>query len=214
MKPHLAVLFPLALLCSRSWRALASFTVTAALTLVFALLAFGPGTFGAFLHNAGMAAGYVESGGAVLARLPTVFALIKLMTGSVALAYMAQGVSALLAAGAVCHVWGRESSCSLRAATLIGASLLVSPYLHDYDLVWYGLLIAWYCRHCMAYGWKRGEREWLCVLWLAPLAGVFVVTRLQFQFMPLISALTLCMLIRRVNFERRAPTVLQQDPGV
>ncbi|WP_206995093.1 glycosyltransferase family 87 protein [Trinickia mobilis] len=213
MKPHLAVLVPLALLCSRSWRALAALALTAVSMLAVAVLAFGTETLAAFLHNAGMTASYIETGRVALARIPTVFVLAKLAHAPPALAYAAQSVSALAAAAAVVYAWCRESSYPLRAAVLICASLLVSPYLFDYDLAWYGVLIAWYCKYAMDRGWKRFEREWLVVLWFAPLAGVLVVMHVKFQFMPLISAITLWMLVRRIAFERREPAVLRPYPG-
>ncbi|RKF50654.1 glycosyltransferase family 87 protein [Paraburkholderia fungorum] len=202
MKPHLVLLFPFALLCARSWRALLAFTLTAASTLALAALLFGPATFAAFLHNAGMAAGFVESGRAAMARVPTAFALAKLAHAPSTLAYAAQAMSAALAVAAVWYAWHRQCAYALRAATLVCASLLVSPYLYDYDLAWYGVLIAWYCRYGIGHGWRRGEREWLVVLWLAPLAGMLIITRLPFQFLPLLTVTTLGMLVRRIALER------------
>jgi hypothetical protein len=213
IKPHLAVLLPLALLCSRSWRALAAMAATAAVLLVLSVLAFGTGTLVVFLHNAGMIAGFVESGRAALARIPTVFALATLAHVPAALAYTAQGAAALVAAVAVCNSWGRECSYALRAAVLLCASLLVSPYLFDYDLTWLGVLIAWCVRHGLARGWKRYEREWLVGLWFVPIAGIFVVEQLKFQFMPLAIAATLWMLMRRIAQERQEPVALESDNG-
>jgi len=214
MKPHLAVLVPLALLCSRSWRALAAFIVTAISTLAIAVLVFGTGTLTAFLQNAGMAASCVATGRAALTRIPTFFAMATLAHAPVALAYGMQAISALCAAAAVCFAWGRESSYPLRAATLICASLLVSPYLYDYDLAWYGVLIAWCVKHGMESGWRRGEREWLVVLWVMPFAGLFLVSHVPFQFMPLVTAATLWMLVRRIALERSALPVFQRELGV
>jgi hypothetical protein len=208
MKPHLVLLFPFALLCSRSWRALLAFTLTTVSTLALAALLFGPSTFAAFLHNAGMAAGFVESGRAVMARVPTAFAFAKLAHTPSALAWAAQGISASLAVAAVWYAWCRQCAYALRAATLVCASLLVSPYLYDYDLAWYGVLIAWYCSYGMDHGWQRGEREWLVVLWLAPLAGMVVITRLPFQFLPLLTLTTLGMLVRRIALERNRASLL------
>ncbi|MGF6726247.1 hypothetical protein P3T43_005636 [Paraburkholderia sp. GAS41] len=213
IKPHLAMLFPLALLCSRSWRALAAMGVTAAVILVVSVLAFGTGTLAAFLANTGLITGLVESGRATLARIPTVFALATLMHVPSAWAYAAQAVVALAAAASVCNAWGRECSFALRAAVLLCASLLVSPYLFDYDLTWLGVLIAWCVQHGLARGWKRYEREWLVGLWLLPIAGVFVVMQLKFQFMPLVVATTLWMLMRRIAQERRDPVVLDSGTG-
>jgi hypothetical protein len=213
VKPHLAVLIPLALLCSRSWRALAAFAVCAVSMLALSVLLFGTGTLTAFVHNAGMAAGYIETGRASLARIPTVFALAKLAHVPSALAYVAQGLSALLAAGAVCYAWSRESAYALRAGTLACATLLVSPYLFDYDLTWYGVVIAWYCKHAIDNGWKRGEREWLVLLWFAPLFGVLIIDQIKFQVMPLISLVTLGILIRRIASERAASSHVMAHEG-
>jgi hypothetical protein len=207
MKPHLVVLFPLALLCSHSWRALLAFTLTTLSTLALAALWFGPATFAAFVHNAGMAAGFVESGRAFLARMPTAMALAKLAHATLTIGYAAQVISASLAAAAVWYAWHKECTYALRAATLVCASLLVSPYLYDYDLAWYGVLIAWYCNYGLRDGWQRGEREWLIVLWLAPLAGMMIVTRLSFQFLPLLTVTTLGMLVRRIALERNSMPV-------
>ncbi|PTB20231.1 ABC transporter ATP-binding protein [Trinickia symbiotica] len=204
VKPQLAVLFPLALLCSRSWRALASLSVTALTMLALSLAAFGTETLAAFLHNMGMAAGFVEDGRASLARVPSAFSLVKLAHGPTAVAFAAQEVSAIFAVVAVWLAWHREAPYPLRAATLACASLMVSPYLFDYDLAWYGLIVAWYVKHAMTNGWRRGEREWLGLLWLMPLAGILVVMRIHFQFLPLISAATLALLLKRIALERRS----------
>ncbi|CAN7427867.1 glycosyltransferase family 87 protein [Paraburkholderia hospita] len=213
MKPHLVLLFPLALLCSRSWRALVAFALTAAMTLVLAALVFGTQTYTAFLHNTVAAAGIVESGHAVmgLGRIPTVFALFKLAHAPTSLAAASQGISALLAAAAVVYAWRDDCSYPLRAAALVCASLLVSPYLYDYDLAWYGVVIAWYCRFATHRGWQRWEREWMVVLWLAPLAGLFVMVHLSLQLLPLVSAGTLAIVTRRIALERRSAPVFQRD---
>lgn len=202
MKPQLAVLIPLALVCSQSWRAFGAFTLSAAALFVASVVAFGTDTLAAFLHNMDMAAGFVESGRANLARIPSAFSLMKMAHAPAALMYGAQAASALAAAAAVCYAWYRPASHSLRAATLVCASLMVSPYLYDYDMTWYGVLIVFFCRHCLDNGWRAGEREWLIALWLMPLAGILVVMRIEFQFLPLVSAMTLALLVRRIALER------------
>ncbi|HIH2656612.1 TPA: glycosyltransferase family 87 protein, partial [Burkholderia cenocepacia] len=50
MKPQLAVLFPLALLCAGQWRALAAWAATIAVSVALATLAFGIGPWLTFMH--------------------------------------------------------------------------------------------------------------------------------------------------------------------
>jgi hypothetical protein len=207
MKPQLCVLIPLALLASRSWRALGAMIAGVAMSLTLSVLAFGSETLVAFLHNMGLANSFIESGRALLFRVPTVFGALKLLHAPTAIATAAQAVSALCAAAAVCYAWGRPSAYGLRAAVLVCASMLVSPYLYDYDLTWYGVLIAWVVYHAKAHGFQRGQREWLAVLWLAPIAGLTLVSHLHVPFTPLISIATLWMLIAQIARERSAKAV-------
>ncbi|EON13739.1 hypothetical protein [Pandoraea sp. SD6-2] len=38
------------------------------------------------------------------------------------------------------------------AWALLSAASLMSPYVHDYDVAWFGILIAWLCAHGQAHG--------------------------------------------------------------
>jgi hypothetical protein len=203
VKPHLAVLIPIALLCSKSWRALAATAATALAMLAASIWAFGTETIMAWVQNMGLISGYVDDGQAALARIPTFFAMARMLHVHTTLAYSLQAISACAAAVAVVYAWKRRCAFELQAATLVCASLLVSPYLFDYDLPWYGILIVWFCRYAMATGFKRGEREWLLLLWVAPFAGIAIISRLHFQFLPLITVATLVMVLRRIAADRR-----------
>ena len=202
VKPQLAVLIPFALLCARSWRALAALIFTASAMLGLAVALFGVETLWAFLQNMGVVANYVETGRATMQRIPSAYSLFKMMHAPATLAYAAQAVSAVSATTAVWYAWSRDVPHALRAATLVCASLMVSPYLYDYDLAWLGVLIAWYAKHAMTHGWRPWQREWLIVLWWMPLSGILIVGNLHFQFMPLIIAMTLAMVVRRIAAER------------
>jgi energy-converting hydrogenase Eha subunit A len=84
LKPQLALMVPVALVCARAWRALAAMTLTTLALAAAALGAFGIEAYAAFLHNAGFARSVVESGAVILARMPTIFALVKMLHGGVA----------------------------------------------------------------------------------------------------------------------------------
>ncbi|TGN94379.1 glycosyltransferase family 87 protein [Burkholderia sp. USMB20] len=202
MKPQMAILFPLALLCAAQWRALAAWAATIAGGCALSTLAFGLGAWFAFAHGIHDAAQLVGAGHARLARMPTVFALATLAGWP---AYVARGLqllSAATAAIAVVYAWRGACSYALRAATLACACLIVSPYLYDYDLTWYGLVIAWYARYAWTHGWRRFDREWLLLMWVMPLAGLVLVPHLSFQFMPLVTLASLALLVSRIAQER------------
>ncbi|MCA8430414.1 glycosyltransferase family 87 protein [Burkholderia seminalis] len=202
MKPQLAVLFPLALLCAGQWRALAAWAATIAGSVALATLAFGIGPWITFAHVIGNVYAVVGTGHAKLARMPSVFALATMAGWPVLVARGLQLLSAAVAAIAVVYAWRGACSYALRAATLVCACLLVSPYLYDYDLTWYGLVIAWYARYAWTHGWRRFDREWLMLLWLMPFAGLAVMPHLPFQFMPLVTLASLALLVGRIAQER------------
>lgn len=203
IKPHLAVLIPLALLCSRSWKTLIATGLTAIALSAISVLVFGTGTIMAFIHSMGLIQGIINSAGPVLVRVPTFFAMARKLHLPQPVAYAFQIVSACTAIAAVVYVWIKPSAYELRAATLVCATLAVTPYLFDYDLTWYGLVIVWYCRHALSHGFRRYEREWLVFLWIAPPLGLLVVWPLHFQFLPFVTIATLAMLVSRVRSERR-----------
>nr|WP_175800148.1 glycosyltransferase family 87 protein [Burkholderia anthina] len=202
MKPQLAILLPLALLCAGQWRALAAWAATIAGSVALSTLVFGIGAWVAFAHGIHDAYHVVGTGQAKLARMPTLFALATMAGWPATVARALQLLSTALAAGAVVYAWRGACSYALRAATVACACLLVSPYLYDYDLTWYGLVIAWYARYAWTHGWRRFDREWLMLMWAMPLAGLALVPHLAFQFMPLVTLASLALLVSRIAQER------------
>lgn len=203
VKPQLAVLFPVALLCAGQWRALAAWAATIAGSAALTALVFGFGTWLAFAQGVHDALLIVSTGQSKLARMPTLFALATMAGWPAFVAHTLQLLSATVAAIAVVYAWRGACAYALRAATLACACLLVSPYLYDYDLTWYGLVIAWYARYAWTHGWRRFEREWLLLMWAMPLAGLLLVPHLSFQFMPIFTLASLALLVGRIAHERR-----------
>ena len=76
---------------------------------------------------------------------------------------------ALLVAILVGRIWQVCRSQELRAAALTAGSLLISPYLYDYDLVWLGLPIAWFAMAAMRTGWRLLDREALLLVAMLPM---------------------------------------------
>ncbi|VVE57648.1 hypothetical protein PIN31009_05187 [Pandoraea iniqua] len=225
IKPHIALLFPLAFLCARQWRALAACIATVAVTTLLAAAVFGIDVYAAFLHANEYARQGVANGTAQVARIPTFFITGRMLGLPVVVALAIHAVIALGAVAAMIDFWRRPTAFALRAAMLICATTLVSPYLYDYDLALLALVIAWYVRDGMARGWLRGEREWLVLLWITPLLGLFGVLFIHFQFMPFITLATLGMLWRRRRklahvpdlpdaFDRRIDAADRHAPGM
>ncbi|MFC4519352.1 glycosyltransferase family 87 protein [Cupriavidus pinatubonensis] len=205
VKPHIAIMFPLALLCAGQWRALLGMAASAAALAALSLVCFGVEPVLAFLSATGLARAAVENGTAPLIRMPTMFAATKLLFGGVVLPYVVHAVCACAAVASVIYAWSRPCSFALRAAVLSTAMLLVPPYLYDYDLAFLGIAMAWLGIHAHRCGWLTGERELLVVLWLLPLYGLLLGEWFGIQLMPIGLVLALALGVWRIRLERVDP---------
>ncbi len=197
IKPQLGLLLPLALVSGRYWRTLFFACVTAATFLMVSLAVLGVDTLDAFLSRLPVVAGWLSDGILPLKKMPTVFALLRLLDAPAAVAYAVQGAVALGVAAAVILVWLRRGDASLRAAALIVGSLLVSPYLYDYDLVWLAPALAWFTEYALRRGWRRGEREMLVAAWLLPGVVLLLYNTLHVQLASLVLLAFFVMIVRR-----------------
>ena len=165
IKPQLLLLFPVVLIWSRNWRALSAFTVSSLTFAALATVALGADVWPAFLHGLSLAKTYLETD-IPLSRMPTVFALSRQAGTSVALAYALHGLIALTALATVLTIWSRSRCMEIRGMALIAATLLISPYLFDYDLAWHALPMLWLYQLGSRNGWIAGERLVLCITWM------------------------------------------------
>jgi hypothetical protein len=197
IKPHLALLFGVALIAGRAWRALC-WAVCSGLTLLGAsVLLFSPQSVIAFIKQIHVAKSLAEQGLLPIEKMPTVFAAMRLLGLQVGTANWVHAVVALLVAVAVGWLWVRQVSPYLRKAALVLGCLLISPHLFDYDLVWLTWPIGWLTMHALQYGWRAGERVLLVLAWAAAMVCDLLAYVSKIQVMPLIILLLLAMVVRR-----------------
>jgi hypothetical protein len=133
-KPQLGVLFPLALLLDRNWRALASAAVTSAILIAVSWFAFGTQTFLAFLRFLpATSQAILTERGEDWSKMQSVYALARTLGGGDATAWIAQGLTIALCIALLVWIWRRQDSFAVKAAFLASAAMLMTPYLHMYD---------------------------------------------------------------------------------
>ncbi len=199
-KPHLGLLFPIALMAGGHWRVFFTAATVAALLAAASWLAFGSDTWQAFFANIGHTSqAFLSEGWADWSKLQTAFGLTRMLGGSETLAWTVQAVLALAAAGAIAMLWqspanslspeGRGNSYEIKAAALATGAMLATPYLYTYDLVVLAVPLAFLFRLGRARGFLAHEMAGIglaCLLILifpfvkAPvgLAAVLVVAAL------------------------------------
>lgn len=212
IKPHLAILFPVALAAEGRWRAFAAAALATGVFCGAAVAAFGWPTVAAFLHDIPTVRPLVDDGNLPWGMMPSPY-VFGLSLGLPAAAAMVLQVAVALAA-AVC-VWlawrGPRAPFEAKAAVLAVASMLVSPYVFYYDLTWAGLAIAWLALLGLRDGFLRGERELLFAAWAMPFVmyPLAKATGVQIGF-PLLAAL-LALATYRARLAGRAATGVPRD---
>ena len=202
IKPHLALLFPVALIAIGAWRTIVSAAVTAIAFTAAGTAVLGTATLKAWFASLRDVRVLLEDGYAPWSKMPSVFTFLRLLGVPVMGAYLVHAIVAAGAGFAVWHVWRRSSDWQLRGATLMTATFLISPYVFDYDLVWLAFPIAWLALIGLREGWLKGEREVLVAAWISPLLMAPLATAFSVQIGPFVLGALLWVTVRRVGQAR------------
>jgi arabinofuranan 3-O-arabinosyltransferase len=171
-KPQFGILFPVALVAAKQWRAIVSAAVTAALLAGISAAVFGTGVWAAFPREIVAQSGLnlMAGPGSNWGYLQTVYGLTRHLHGSAAVAWLAQGATTVGLAIIVWLVWRSRVSYPLKAATLSAAALLATPYAFAYDMAAIVIPAAFLAGDQLRRGLLPGDKAIWIVLFGAPLA--------------------------------------------
>ncbi|MEM6489691.1 MAG: glycosyltransferase family 87 protein [Pseudomonadota bacterium] len=182
IKPPLCLLLPVAFVAARDWRFVAAAALSVLLVAALPTLWTGVGYWEAWL------AALDEQGRRARANVHAIrdmlswFSVARGLGASTGLATALQGAVALSAAAGVALVWARpDIPFAARAAVLVAALPLASPYAWYYELMLSALALAYLVRA----GWGRGPLAW----------ALFALVWVLGPFLPLLSNLVEARLI-------------------
>ena len=171
-KPQFALAIPVAMLAGRHWQAVAAASVTVLLTTVTTYAAFGPAPWLAFVANLSFTRHVVlELGGLESYKLQSAFSAVRLVGGSVPLAYGAQIAVSFVVLAGLAIVWRGHTDHRLKLAGLIVASLLATPYAVDYDMTMLGPALAALASLGVERGFPPYGKSLLGLVWIMPLGA-------------------------------------------
>lgn len=202
-KPHLGLLFPIALIAGGQWRVFLTAAVVATLTAAAAWFAFGGGSWFGFVGHLGQSSQAVfAEGKANWSKLQTAFGLVRSLGGSETLAWAVQAMVALVAAAAVALLWRSRSPYEIKAAALGTAAMLATPYLYMYDLAVLAVPVAFLLRLGRARGFLPHEIAAIGVACLLMLIFILPFVKVPVGFA---AVLIVAALITRRALLEKAP---------
>lgn len=205
-KPQFGLLIPIALLAGGHWRAIATATATVAAMALASLVALGPEAWLAFLKSTELTNQKIlVEGRANFAELLSPFGMARWLGGGVTLAWALQGTVAAALAAIVWRSWRGDRRFADKAALLVAAALMATPYLYIYDLVGLAVAIGFLARD----GLSRNERAVLFGAALATLGGPILAPPLAFLAAPAVAAVAYARLRARA---RPAPARAARAP--
>jgi len=174
-KPHLGLLFPVALAAGGHWRAFVTAGIVAALMAAASCGAFGTQAWAAFYANIGHTSqAFLSEGWADFGKLQTAFGLVRTFGGGEALAWSVQAVVALVTAAGVAALWRSRAEYEIKAAALGAGAMLATPYLYTYDLAVLAVPLAFLWRLGRARGFLAHEFAAIALVCLLLLIFPFV----------------------------------------
>jgi alpha-1,2-mannosyltransferase len=197
-KPQFGVLIPVALAAGAYWRAFGSAVATVCMFGLCSWWVFGAETWTGFLASMEYTRSYIlEQGATGWEKIQSFFSLVRGLGGGIELAYAIQAIAMIVMAGLVFVLWRGPNRFNLKAAGLVVASLLATPYLLDYDLIILGVAIVFLIADGRVNGFIPWERSLLALLWVWPLFARSFGVISGVQLTPLLLCALLWLLIKK-----------------
>lgn len=198
VKPHLALLFPVALAAGRHWRAIAGAAVSVIALLLLAWLAFGTDTMLNYRQSWPVSRHLMETGNTdFFLRQVTVYAAVRVAISTGA-ATIAQAVTTLAVAALTWIVWSRKGPLEGKLAFLMAATPLATPYLFSYDLPFLILPVCWLIGEASRSPAGAWERPMLLFFYLSPLIARTAALPLGANVTPWVQMWMLWVIWRRM----------------
>lgn len=198
-KPQLGLLLPIVLLAEKNWRTFISAGLTVVVLSALTYLLFGIETWTAFLAKSDFANMVIEQGLVPWQKMISSFAAARLLGAPVGYAWGLQLLVSMGTAYFIWQIWRSPTPYSIKVAALATGTLLVSPFILDYDATILGIALISF----VADGLRRGFLDWeisaLALAWIAPFIWRPLAITTNIPLAPLTIILLFCLTVRRAK---------------
>jgi hypothetical protein len=216
VKPQLGILVPVALIAAGAWRAIFSAVVTTAVTIAASIGLYGTEPWIAYVRDTSrVQAAVLEYGtGVFTLMMPTPFMAARIMDWGIGIGYALNAAIALGAAVVVGWAYrGKWGSADLRAAILLTATLLASPYAFNYDMTALSAMLLCVMAGLSNTAYRQGELLVFIATWSLPMM-VLTLNGAGIPLGPIVLAAMLAYLVLRARDEGRSRTLQPATTGV
>jgi alpha-1,2-mannosyltransferase len=170
-KPQLALCIPVGLLLARRFRSFFACGAGALALCAISWLTLGSAVWRGFQAHAAEVSGNISHVAILWPKMQSAYGAVMLASGNVRAASLVQAAVGVLALIGVIRVSAMRSGALVEVAALATASLLVTPYLLDYDLAILCVPMACIANLAQKTGWKPYEKVILLALFFLPLVA-------------------------------------------
>jgi len=204
-KPQLALMIVPSLLLARRWRSLAWAVATAVLFCVASLLAFGPAAWQRFADNTDLARQTLENGLVSYAKMASTFAAIRLLGGSVDIAFAAQAAVSVTVLVILLAIVRHRPGAAVEGAAMALGGCMLTPFLLDYDLMLLIVPLAWIATQADRSASLPWEKLVGVMAFMLPLLTRLVAEHVGLPVAPVLMFALLACFVRRAR--RHLPTL-------
>ncbi len=206
MKPQLGLALPVLLAAPGRWKTFFTTGLSAAALGVTAWLVVGSDGYLAFLHNGALATATLDQGLVSPDKMQSLFAALRVLGAPSSLALTAQMIAALAILGSAAWIIVRHKpEPGAFCALTVTATLQLSPFLLDYDLMLLAVPLGWLATAGLRDGFRPWEKATILALFVWPLFARAVAANLHLPLTPLLMLGLYVVVVRRAIAPAAAP---------
>jgi alpha-1,2-mannosyltransferase len=207
-KPQFGVLLPLLLAGTGRWKSFAGAALSATGFIGLATAVFGVEAWQAFFRGLPDVSASLRDGLIPWSKIPSWYVALAWLGTPRWLAYAIHGLIAAAVAWSTLVAWRRPGPLALKAGLAVLATLIVTPYAFNYDLVMLAVPIAAVAEHARRHRLPTGALSAMICLFLTPNLFLGLAKATHVQLMPaaiLIGFVAMLRVMRRAD-EAPAPS--------
>lgn len=202
IKPHLALVLPLALLVTGRWKMIAAAAVGTISLVALSYLAFGAEAWRGFFSVNALARAALEQRLVGDEKMQSAFAAVRLLGGGVAIAWAVQGLVSLCACVALIVGLRRTKDAEAQGALCACAALLASPFLLDYDLMLAALPLLWLFREGRRTGFRAWEKTVMLAAFVSPIVSRLIGGAIHVPTAPFVLSALFAVALQRARIDQ------------